>query len=190
MERHIALKQCGKVLITGTHSTGKTTLAHHLTRDLSWPDVVVVPEPARNCPFRLNHAQNELSTTWLLAAQVKSEIEAQTRPGTSLVVCDRGVPDILAHHELSGADGLGSWPAVAVEWMVTYDRVFLALADPRHPMAPDELRLEDSEFRSDMAAAIERCLNSAGVPYEVLPHPLPGRIELIGQSLARAPWLP
>ncbi|WP_165401169.1 AAA family ATPase [Herbihabitans rhizosphaerae] len=52
------------MLITGTHSTGKTTLINNLASATSDPRIV--EEPARTCPFALNDRQNDLSTAWVL----------------------------------------------------------------------------------------------------------------------------
>jgi predicted ATPase len=189
MERRVAQKHCRKILITGTHSTGKTDLVARLV-DRSPLNVVVVPEAARDCPFVLNRLQNYLSTTWLMATQVRSEIETQTRPDVDLVICDRGIPDILAYHEgAASCDELGQWLPVAINWISTYDRIFLAQADPDHAMAQDDLRLDDPLFRLTIAHAIEQWITRTNTPYELLPHDLAGRLTAIETDLTQAGWL-
>jgi predicted ATPase len=189
MDRRVAQKQCRKILITGTHSAGKTDLLSRLTDRLHPLNIVVIPEIARDCPFTLNRSQNYLSTTWLIAAQVKTEIESQTRPDADMILCDRGIPDILAYHEAAGFDELGRWLPAAIDWISTYDRVFLAQASPDHAIMPDELRLNDPAFQSTIARAIEQWIIRADVSYKPLPHDPTDRLVFIETDLTRAGWL-
>lgn len=169
MQRIVARRQCPKVLITGTHSTGKTTLIHMLVKELSMLNLRVVHESARKCPFALNLAQNHLSTMWLIAVQIKTEIEALTWPGTELVVCDRSIPDILGYHELASSERAGPWNTFAATWLQSYDHIFLTRPDPDRAMTHDELRLTSADYRHSIQQIIERHVTRSGVSYEILP---------------------
>lgn len=179
----MAQRQCPKILVTGTHSTGKTTLVSALVEQLDLPSIDIVTEPARDSPFILNFNQNQLSTVWLLVSLLRAEIEAETRPGTGMVICDRGLPDILAYHQVTVGDGLATWSAVVTDWMSSYAYTFVTRPDPGIRMVPDALRPDDPTFRSDVQQAIERWLAASGTPYEVLPHGLGDRVERVRARL-------
>lgn len=178
-ERRVAQSTAAKILITGTHSTGKTTLVLDVVARLRQSSVEIIAESARNCPFVLNTHQNLLSTTWLIASQLRAEVEAQTRPEVDLVICDRGLPDILAYHEMATGVVEPWLVAMAEGWMSGYDQVFVARPDPARPMSSDELRVEDTVFRANVQRVIESHVRKAGVAYELLPHGLPERLEFV-----------
>jgi hypothetical protein len=118
--------------------------------------VAVVPDVARECPFSLNTAQGEDATLWLLTKQVSNELEiSRNRP--DVVLCDRGVPDILAHLEEAKTRGvisirLDSLKPFLFEWCKSYDLVFVSRIDIEIPTAADSLRVPDDSFRAQMEA--------------------------------------
>jgi hypothetical protein len=120
---------------------------------------------------------------WLLAAQVKVEIEAQATRVGDIVACDRGVPDILACHQAVTGDDRVMWSQFAAEWMPTYDYVLVAEPDPRVEMAPDPLRVEDSKLRADVQRNIEAWVSGSTVRHLVLPHLLAERIGCVRRCI-------
>lgn len=115
---------------------------------------------------------------------MKAEIEAQTWPGTSLVICDRGLPDVLAYHRIVvGGDEPAIWSALATAWMPGYEHIFVARPDPSVDMTPDVLRVDDPAFRGKIQQAIEQWLTDSGACYEVLAHGLSERVERIRARL-------
>jgi predicted ATPase len=189
-ERRTAVPKAPKVLVTGTHSTGKTTLILDIVKYFQLSGVEVVAESARNCPFVLNRQQNLLSTTWLVATQLRSEVEAQTRDDVELVVCDRGLPDILAYHEMATGTVEPWLVTLAQGWLLGYDHVFVARPDPARSMSFDDLRINDGVFRTDVQHLIERFITVAGVSREFLPHLLEERRDIVGSWLGQRRLLP
>lgn len=194
MERVVATRQCPKILVSGTHSTGKTSfasaLASAITSRAGRPRVEVIEEAARRCPFSLNRAQNYLSTSWLLAAQVKAEVSAQTRPGMQLVICDRGRPDILAYHQAS-ENLVSRWmESLVADWLNSYDLVVVARPDLSVPMSRDPLRLDDDTFRAEVQRAIERQLDEHAVAYAPLPYRSGDRVAQVSGLLSERGLLP
>ncbi len=180
------MKRAFKVLVTGTHSTGKSTLVGELARKVSLTDSTVLPESARDCPFTLNREQNDISTAWLLAAQLLTETDYQTRLNVRWLICDRGLPDILAYHQVATGNTPPWMDALAAEWMPSYDLVLLARPDPGRFMQPDALRLADRRFQAEVQAAIEERLTTTGVNHSLLPHDFNGRIALVREILANS----
>jgi nicotinamide riboside kinase len=149
-----------KVLITGAYSTGKTTLLEALLADLraSGLEVATVPDVARGCPVPLNAAQTEDATLWLLTTQVSREIQAGLGP-EAVILCDRGVPDVLAHH-LDLADKQEGLVAALnpflSSWLLTYDLILYSRVDEGVPILPDGVRTVDAAYRSRLAACAEK----------------------------------
>jgi len=169
-----------KVLITGAFSTGKTELINDLTLQLRGEgvSVAVTPDVGRNCPMPLNSDQTVESTIWLLTTQVSCEILA-LGGSAQVLLCDRGVPDVLAHHldiAKAGRDPEEWIEALAPflkRWLATYDLILFSQIDETIPIAVDGLRDVDEEYRSRLELLARTVLK--GEPaVEVLPF---GRLE-------------
>lgn len=145
-----------KVIVTGAYSTGKSTLVDALAMALlaSGRTVAKVPDVARGSPVPLNAAQNADASLWLIATQVAREVEAAQGP-EEVMLCDRGVPDVLAHDLDLAASG--GWVAplrpFLDRWLSSYDLLLFARIDERIPIAADGLRVEDPAYRT----RLDRC---------------------------------
>jgi hypothetical protein len=89
---------------------------------------------------------------WLLAWQMsKEKLAVSMVPPRSILICDRGVPDILAHNleATSRGSGLKNPDALkaAEEWSTTYDMSFFSLINEGIPIEPDGLRITDPKYR-------------------------------------------
>ncbi|MGJ4914165.1 ATP-binding protein [Bradyrhizobium sp. HKCCYLRH2060] len=167
-----------KLLICGAFSTGKTTLISDVSSlVLSLGSARSIEDVARQCPMPLNKDQKFDSFIWLLGRQIQEESEACWR-GTDLVICDRGVPDILSHYLWMFRGERDSvhrdFRAFALSWIGTYDLIFLTRVDSGVQVEPDGLRVLDREYRSELDQIIFELLNDARVPFIELPH---GRLE-------------
>ena len=116
----------------------------------------MVPDVARQCPFALNRAQQEEGTLWLLTKQVSNELEI-SRKRPDVLLCDRGMTDILAHLEEARTRGAaGVCPDLLkpflIEWCKTYKLVLVSKIDRRLPTVPDCLRILDHNYRAEMDA--------------------------------------
>ena len=166
-----------KVLISGAFATGKTTLALGLARMLKGEGIraVVVADVARHCPFPLNKEQNPGVSMWLIAEQIHEEMAA-CLGDAELVICDRGVPDILSHTVVldlrTQADLLyaGLATKIASVWVPTYDAVLWATIDPSKGIQPDGLRLIDREYQGGLEGAISSLFERLAVKAVALPN--------------------
>ena len=142
-----------KVIVTGAYSTGKTTLVGDLAAAVvqdGWT-CEVLADLSRRCPLPLNTDQTDDTTLWLIGSQVAAEIEASAR-GVDVVLCDRGVPDILAHH----LEVLSRRAEQRVEllrpfldrWMATYDLMLFSRVDETIPIEADGLRSTEATYRT------------------------------------------
>lgn len=174
-----------KVLVTGPFSTGKSTVVAGLADGLTAGriGVAVLPDAARNCPLPLNERQTEEASLWLIATQIANEIEACSRE-LEVVLCDRGIPDIVAHHEEAG----GLKPSVhfaaivpfLIEWCGTYDLILASTIDDSLPVVGDGLRVVSEEYRRKLGQRSEQVLTRVG---NVLTMPL-GQTERVRYALA------
>jgi nicotinamide riboside kinase len=162
-----------KILVTGAFSTGKTTLVHRLERDLfQRHTVTTLPDIARQASFPMNKNQDENATLWLLTKQVSNELEMLRRE-LDILICDRGVPDILAHHEEVRARSLPTARSDLLrpflfEWCKTYDLTFLLKIDVNIPTEVDQLRVANDQFREEMQALSEKVLAEYALQAKVL----------------------
>lgn len=143
--------------MTGAFSTGKSSLVESLASSLGQRySIAVVPDVARQCPFALNRAQGEEGTLWLLTKQVTNELEMSVQQ-PDLLLCDRGIPDIVAHLEETRTRGAaGVRPDLLrpflIEWCRTYKLVFVSKIDSRILTLRDPHRVLDHGFRAEMEA--------------------------------------
>jgi nicotinamide riboside kinase len=151
-----------KVIVTGAFSTGKTSLVESLADALIGLGLTVarVPDVARNCPVSLNANQTDDASLWLLTTQVSREIAAALGP-EQVMLCDRGVPDVLAHHfevlALNGGGRVRLLDRFLDSWLGTYDLILFSRVDESVPIVRDGLRAEDAGYRTmldDFAARV------------------------------------
>jgi predicted ATPase len=158
-----------KVIVTGAFSTGKTSLVDALepallARGLS---VLRLEDVARTCPFPLNEGQTDEASAWLATTQVSRELQAAAA-SPDIVLCDRGVPDILAHQEDLRATGRGglleTMRQFLERWCGTYSVVLASRVDPSIPPEEDGLRFADAAYRARLAHRAETVLSRFAKP--------------------------
>lgn len=152
-----------KVLVTGAFSTGKTTLVEALAHALAAQGLTVarLEDVSRSCPFPLNEGQTAEASAWLATTQVARELDAAAAV-PDVVLCDRGVPDILAHLEELGMHGGDAAPwsmrPFLEDWCRTYGAVLLSGVDDTLPPVADGLRHADPAYRTRLAECAEAVL--------------------------------
>jgi nicotinamide riboside kinase len=152
-----------KVIVTGAYSTGKTTFVRSLERSLkaTGKTFAVLDEVSRICPFPLNREQTGQSNIWLATTQISRELHAAST-GTDIILCDRGIPDILAHmfERNSSADPmLLELTRFLESWCGTYDLFLATTIDPEIAPIPDGIREPDPAYREKLHRAAEAILD-------------------------------
>lgn len=94
----IVKKRMEKIAFTGTHGTGKTTLAHELVAALKKRDINAefLGEIARTCPLPINEDTSKEAQEWIIYTQYVKELEHINR--CAVLVCDRSVLDSYAYY--------------------------------------------------------------------------------------------
>ena len=120
-----------KIAFTGTHGTGKTTLAYGTGAELQklGYNTKIINETARETQFNLNDETTYEAQVDIIARQVRNELDASIRP-VDYIVTDRTVMDAVAYTknaEMVGTIELGWSQALfplARKWLDTYDLIF------------------------------------------------------------------
>ncbi len=85
-----------------------------------------------------------------LMTQVSREIAAALGP-EQVMLCDRGVPDVLAHHfevqARKGGNRVRLLDRFLNSWLGTYDLILFSRVDESVPIVRDGLRAEDAAYR-------------------------------------------
>lgn len=146
-----------RILVTGVFATGKTSLIHSLKKELEKQEkkVAVFNEVARECPYKLNHEQTIIATTWLIMRQIENEM-MDLSAEYDFIIYDRGIPDITAHAQLSEKkiDGyelfLNQLEKLGKESLKNFDFIFLAKRSESMNIATDSIRIDDSAYQRDL----------------------------------------
>ena len=147
-----------------------------------------VGDVARQCPFPIGLSQTDRATLWLLHEQIAAELQAEVSE-VDWIVCDRGIPDILAHWadiRLRGASNsqlMDDLTAYIMAWAGTYTVVFRSLIDERVPLAADGLREPDPAYRARIEGLIEAELRNLGLTACPLPTGFNARRELVKATI-------
>jgi GTPase SAR1 family protein len=187
-----AMSSAIKVLVSGAYATGKTTLCWKVCEQLdakgvSWK---LVSEVSRRCPFLLNRDQTFLASAWLIGAQIREESE-QMVGDHSVLICDRGVPDILSHTTVIEPFGDSDKRLreiiirVCREWGRSYDAIFATTIDAARGIEVDCMRVPDRDYRRLLEQSIFDALTMMDVAPTVLPRGTDERVSIVVDYIKR-----
>jgi hypothetical protein len=168
-----------KVAIIGTHFTGKTELCESLFSFL-WgmgKDVVLVKESARRCPLPVNRASSFEAQLWILAEQIKQEIENSEH---DITISDRGVPDNFAYALRAFPQKAKPMDKFIAEYSRSYSHIFKT-TPLDNPIRPDGFRDTDPKFRDEIERILKGFLDFNLIEHKVLP--AEGALEFIKREM-------
>jgi predicted ATPase len=119
---------------------------------------------------------------------MKAEVEAMAG-GNGIVICDRGVPDILAHMRTAmAAEATGDRLASVVsnicfQWTKTYDMIFMTQPVPDRPIRRDGFRRWGKVKQIETHKALLSIMKSLMVVAILLPSADDERLLIIGGML-------
>ncbi len=158
-----------RIVIVGSLSTGKTTLAERLARELNLP---LLPEAAREVVelgFKLDKDATPETETLIFLKQFNNELSA------SHFIGDRSLIDVMAYagwvlDNQPRRKENALWEEceqLAERYLRTnYSHVFYLPIE--FPIVPDGLRPEDPEFQKEIDGRILRLLDTHGLSYETI----------------------
>ena len=182
-----------KVVLTGPHCCGKTTVLKALRDTLKVPDNVGFLESfGKDCPidysdseFLRSHPETEVRLTyWMLSDLVKREVEGMSR--YEHLVLDRCIVDQIVYPvEILGKDKLPS----SIDYFVrdwtereSYSHVFLFPANPKF-LAKGGTKDKNKEFQQKIADLYCELLDEYKIRYELLPVDQEVQIQLVSDYL-------
>ena len=163
-----------KVLLTGTTTSGKTTLIDNLKKRKE-PGIVYIEEEARKFLEQNPGIEKDPQLQDMLFLRQVSVEQRAIESLARIIICDRGVPDTIAHALLFGQNIKDEWR----EWAKTYDEVFLFNPADINYIQPTELQMKIDpkrdwiKYRQDLDIHILRALQECGLTH----HMLKGTIE-------------
>lgn len=156
---------------------GKTALLNALEAT-KLPNVVIIPEIARDLLSqnpKLEKGPNLQDI--LFAEQIRREKEATS--DSSVVVCDRGALDIIAHSRFFGHEIKPEW----VRWLQTYDLTFLLDKDDVSFSGENRAFSDHGrdwvQFRNTLDGHIKSSLNENEIRYELLSGTIEDRLNYV-----------
>ncbi len=153
-----------KIGVTGTHSTGKTTLVSSLLAALKEHGLKVgridnLARRARELGFPILSEHTFESTLWIIAECMRCEAEASL--SNDIILVDRAVPDALgylyaalevSHRELPPAR-MESLRAIVRAYVTDYDLIIATTLNPNIPLGDG--RDQNVRLRESAAMHIE-----------------------------------
>lgn len=175
-----------RIVLVGSFSTGKTTLAEILARKLDLP---LLPEAARevvDLGFKLDKDATPETETLIFLKQYNNEVSTEEFVG------DRSLIDVMAYgrwvlDNRPRTKEMALWEEceqLAERHLRTnYSHVFYLPIE--FPIVLDGLRPDDTEFQREIDARIIRLLGTHGIRYETVGGSVEERLEKIEAALDR-----
>ena len=131
-----------KIAVVGAHGVGKTTLCKGLCRECKRSGFTyeLVEEVARSCPLPIGPDQGLEATLWILAEQIKREMEA-TLKKPDFIICDRSALDPLVYLIVSNQEAL---PTYLIDFCDAYSMNY----EDMYLVRPSSLEIKDDGFRN------------------------------------------
>lgn len=167
-----------RIAVSGTHSTGKTTLLRRMEMELRAVGHTVtrttgsLANKAAGLGFPKLHAQTADTTRWITAAGICAEMEAALR--ADVVLVDRSAVDPLAYY-LATLEHLEQTPppevvsglvTLAASHSSSYDLLLATQLDPAVPLGPH--RDTDLAYRERVDHHIHDTLHLYGIPHTLV----------------------
>lgn len=185
-----------RIAVSGTHSTGKTTLLRRMEMELRAVGHTVtrtagsLAQRAADLGFPKLHAQTADTTRWIIAAGICAEMEATLT--ADVVLVDRSAVDPLAYY-LATLEHAGQAPppevvsgiaTVAAIHAAGYDLLLATQLDPAVPLGPH--RDADLGYRERVDHHIHDTLRLYGIPHMLVANSDTSREDAIHAVLETA----
>lgn len=156
-----------KILITGTYSSGKTTLCQKILGAClsnGWQATAPI-EIARTIKIPLNTQQNNEISSFLIGAQLSAEKLFENT--NDIFICDRGIPDIWSHNLALKQVGFdikcSALEALARTWSQSYDFVIQSTCDHSIAIPEDGIRNTSTSYREMLELCHRESMSFLGI---------------------------
>jgi AAA domain len=148
-----------KYAVSGAQSVGKTTVVNKIKE--MRPEINIVREAARDCPFPLNEKSGLRSQEWIFRQQIKREMEY---PVDSIILSDRATYDQLAyvmagHKRGNMTEGEAyTLHDMLTYWGHTYDFIFYIPIE--FELVHDSVRSKDKKYQIEIDEIIKDAMDT------------------------------
>lgn len=175
-----------KVVLSGSHGTGKTTLVRSLGERLGGRNVVVLPEVPRlviqelGDPHALRVGNNTFERQLLILTRHLEAEYTASLSGADVVICDRALADhwvytvYLFPEKCETPEGR-LWEAIVRRWVRSYNHVILV--PPEFPPKPDGVREGSVEFQQHIHNALVNFYATESIDYVMVQGDVKDRVE-------------
>ena len=178
-----------KVSITGSHSTGKTTLASAVSKILrksGHSSVGLINEVARRViamGFPLNQdatIHSYLNYIWLVLKEERECVE-------KFVICDRSLVDLLGYIRTNNDTSIPKYFVSMLEELLWRESAYFDLycyLPVEFPLEIDDVRPSDVDYQKAVSNSIQQILQEYRLPYECITGSLDERCKKVVKLLA------
>lgn len=158
------------IAFSGTHGTSKTSKAYEYATQCKvvGKNVCVLDEVARECPLPINKGASEMSQYWIIASQIKRELDLSLR--YPLVVTDRTIMDTAAYARVLGGFNRGELHFIG-NYVKGYHKIYLLDPDIFDFQVDDGVRDLDRKFRMDVHIELVGLYQDYGITYDLIDSP-------------------
>ena len=160
------------ISVTGTHGTGKTTLAYNICTFLKKKGVntVVLDELARECRFPINEEAIDETHAWLIASQIKKELDLML--GYEVIIADRSVLDPYVYGLSKVFKGSANFkllkPYCVAHIKKYYGRIYMLNPTAFNYCEVDGVRSTDLKWRSEVHKLFVKTFNEEEIEYDLI----------------------
>jgi len=152
--------RCVKIALSGTHCSGKTTLAKTLEKKLAKNNYKVSCglEVVRDCPFPVNEQGSGQAQIWIMLTQILTELQLES---AEVVILDRCVFDHLAYakwlyeRKRLSQNELAFLKSIAESWSKTHPYNVIATLDPL-PLTSDGFRSVNTRYQKQIQVILSK----------------------------------
>jgi len=159
------------IAFSGTHGTGKSTSAYQLTAALKLKGVsaAVIDELARECPLKINKDANLSTQYWILASQIKRELEITNR--YDYIITDRAVIDTVSYGVTLGLIDYNFGSFLKSHVLDMYSKIFVLDPTGFNYQVSDGIRDMCTDFRMDVHENLLLLYKIMGIDYQLVVSP-------------------
>ena len=140
-----------RIAVFGTHGSAKTTLVYKLAAYFKMQDknVTVIHETARKSPFPINQGAVYQTTLFLIASQLKKELEAEAG-GFEISISDRTLSDAFVYINYLKRDNQYTHVLedFCMQWVKQYDLLVYLEPTPGYLPTDDGIRACDASYQN------------------------------------------
>lgn len=170
-----------KIALSGTHGSGKTTLAYNLVAKLKilGNDVVYMPEVARDSPYLIAGKKIPETDFHLFCAQAEAELRYSMK--SNILVTDRSVFDRIAYAKIFFPESpyIKAMEEFGKHYAFTYDFIFRTSKTYDTNKIEDNLRPKGDDLQIKTHETITDVLEKYYPKYITLDHNKSNYVDFI-----------